>query len=408
MAATRLNPTQPDPNRSTVLIPKSISATALQVWESCPARYVAETLHRTPMPGGIYADLGSTCHGALEEYVGSVYVDKTVAPDLNILLGLAREHFSEIMRMTPSGELWDDCVGMLTNWFNRTDLSKTNILTLETKDFFEVKTSAGIIPFNYIFDRLDQHDDGSIEVVDYKSIRFRLSPDGLKDKIQARCYAVAAQIMYPDAPRVWVTFDLLRYDPVGIVFTREENIATWKYIKRAVNKIIATDEEDAPERINAECRFCIRKQYCETLQSHEDVGGVLTLADPLEAGRTRARVDAKIKALTAQMGELDAFLIQCAENDEIDMYEDDQVNISIYGSSMRTVSDPATALGILSRNGLAEKYAGMTLANLEKAAKESRLSEDDRMALRALIGRKPGSTKVKVTPKNPIDDPWEE
>jgi hypothetical protein len=313
------------------MIPKSLSATALTVWESCPARYVAESFKKAPEVSGVYADLGSACHGALEMYVREVYVERTARPDVDRLIEYFDYDFGDRFGVVGSGDLYNDGVAMMRNWFTRSNIldDGRTIVSLETKDHFDINTSAGVIPFNYIFDRLDLHEDGSVEVVDYKSIRFRLSPEGLKDKIQARAYAVAAQLLYPDAPRVWVTFDLLRYDPVGIVFSREENLATWRFIKRRANEIIATSEVDAPETVNAECRFCIRKQVCESILAHEDVGGVLALADPLAAAKARARADQRIKALTASIAELDAFIMQSAEHDDVDTYEDDEVRVWI-------------------------------------------------------------------------------
>lgn len=384
------------------MIPKSLSASALQVWESCPARYVAETLHRTPNVSGKFADLGSACHTALEDYVRSVYVKQERDPSVSYLLDLLNEVWVRDYPTLPR-DLFVDGQQMLQRWFLRSgNLSDgREILSLEQKRSFEIKTSAGAINFNYIFDRLDRHEDGSIEVVDYKSVRARIRPEGLKDKIQSRCYAVAAQILYPDAPRVWVTFDLLRYDPVGIVFSREENMATWRYIRRTAENIIATSEAAAPETVNAECRFCIRKQQCASLREHVDVGGVLALADPLEAAKERYRMENRVKALTAGIEELDSYILQQAEHDDTDSYEDNDVSVSIDTRTMRTVTDPARALAILGTRG--DKYIGMTIANIMKAVKDEDLTDRERAELDALIGNKPGKPSIRVSVNNPID-----
>jgi len=384
------------------VIPKSLSATALQVWESCPARYAAETLHKTPMPSGWAADLGTTCHTALQEYVQRVYIDKADTPSLELLLTIFNNAFTEMFG-TSRDDLRHDGLRMMENWFLRSaDLAERDIIQLETKENFAIKTTAGEIIFNYIFDRLDRHEDGSIEVVDYKSIRARLAPDGLRDRIQARAYAVAAQIKYPDAPRVWVTFDLLRYDPVGIVFTREENLATWRYIKAAAEKIIATPEDDVPEKINPDCQWCIRKQVCKALTEHVEAGGVLSLADPMLAAKKRAEVEQRSKALAKVMEELDSFILASAEADDVDTYEDDEFVVNIGARRTRTVTDPHSLAAIIGPDLMA-KYGGVTMTSVDKMLKSEVFDTDTEDRIKALVGYKTGNPSVKVVAKNPID-----
>lgn len=389
------------------MIPKSLSATALNVWQSCPRRFAAETLHRTPGMGGRAADLGSVCHSALEGYVQAVYIDKTTAPGLAHLLKFYETYYMAIMG-APSGAEYEDGVQMLSNWYPRSaELDDgRKIINLETKENFTVKTSAGPITFNYIFDRLDRRADGSIEVVDYKSIRARLSPDGLKDKLQARIYAVAAQIRHPDAERVWVTFDLLRYDPIGIVFTREENLATWRYIRRMAQDIVNTDVAHAEERINPECRFCIRKHECETLKSAVDHGALLGITDPLEAARIRAEMENRLKGLEAGINELDKLILLAATADDTDTYEDDDFTVTISSRRSRTIPDQdvaaATVVDLLGPDAM-NVYGTLSVTAIDRMLKDPKLDEETQATLRGLIKYKSGDTKVYVKPKNPID-----
>ena len=385
------------------MIPKSLSASSLMVWESCPARWVAEYLNKTPQAGGAAADLGTACHTALERYVQAVYIDQTAAPDLALL----KEHFTVAFADligVPDGSAFRDGVSMMDNWFPRSaELSDgREILMLEQKKNFMLRTSAGEITFNYIFDRLDRHEDGSIEVVDYKSVRARISPDGLKDKIQARCYGLAAQMLYPDAPRVWVTFDLLRYDPVGIVFTKEENLATWNYVKRQAERIIAADPSSAEEKINPECRFCIRSHECLTLRQNVDAGGIDAIEDPLEAARVRARLDSQMKGLESAIGKLDSLIILQSQMDDVDTYEDDDFQVSVTARRTREVKDLNKLRTILGPE-LALKYGSIGVTNLDKIIKQENLTQEQIDDLNLLIGYKTGNPSVRVIPKNPID-----
>lgn len=385
--------------------PKSISATALQVWDTCPARYGAETINRTPMTNNVYADLGTVIHTTAEEYVQLVYLDQDDSPSLDLLLKMYERAYTHLIG-PPEGESYKDGVGMLKNWFPRTaDLSERDILSLEQKRFFEVPTSIGPLPLNYIFDRMDRLPDGSIEVVDYKSIRARLGPQDLKKKIQARIYGVAAQIMYPDAPRVWVTFDLFRYDPVGIVFTREENLATWRWIKMKAQEIVDADENNLPEVVNNDCRFCIRKGECESLRANTDAGGIIALADPLIAGRQRAKIDFQMKALQAAIDELDAFILKQAEADDVEEYVDEEAGITVSIGARRTrmLRDTEEALALIGPD-LAKKYGGMTMTSLDKLLKDEPIDPALEAQLRRLIGYKSGNPTVRVQQRASIEE----
>src|SRR5690606_25707099 len=166
-------------------------------------------------------------------------------------------------------------------WHKRhvSDGGLTNeVLSVEQKLNFPIKTSAGMIPFTYILDRLDKIENGVYEVVDYKSIRAYIRPEELKGKIQPRAYALAIQIQYPDAEKIFVSFDMLRHnEKIGVTFTRQDNIDTYRYLQRAAERIIATDEDKTEETINEECKWCIKKTTCDTLARSVAAGTVHSL-----------------------------------------------------------------------------------------------------------------------------------
>ena len=164
------------------------------------------------------------------------------------------------------------------------------------------------LPFTYIWDRCDSLKDGSeVEVTDYKTVAMPVSPEELRSRIQPRAYALAAQIRFPDAERIWVTYDLLRYDKVGVVFTRAENVATWRYLQQMAVRIRESD--GTKETLNAECRWCVRKSACETLHKHASNGGILGIQDIQVAIDLRAKNDAVLAALKTYQAELDEFIL---------------------------------------------------------------------------------------------------
>jgi hypothetical protein len=109
---------------------------------------------------------------------------------------------------------------------------------------------------------------------------------------------------------LWPGF-LVAIPAVGIVFTRDENVATWKYLRRVAERIIATPEpgtlivnqetgEDEilnpPEVLGNGCRFCIRAATCEAPMAHVDARGIVraavtnaSFALPVRASARRGR-----------------------------------------------------------------------------------------------------------------------
>lgn len=386
--------------------PSSLSATALQVAELCPARYKVEHIDRIKGQGGFAANLGSTVHLALEMYVTAVYINEQNKPSLDLLKDHYRLAYMHIFQTgDPSGEVYDDGLDMIEKWFEKNSFSDVlQVVSCELKETFTVKTSIGEIPFNYIWDRLDQIGQTEYRVIDYKSSRWNIRPEDLKKKIQARVYGLACQIKFPEATKIWVRFDMLRYEPVGIVFTREENIATWKFIKEAAERIIETPDDDAPERLNAECRFCVRKQSCDALQRNISVGGSFGVASAKEAIDKRAALGFQLNAINAAIAELDDIILTEAKEKDVLEFESELHRASVTASKTRAADPERVQLAV--GEDIFQKYGGVkiTMAAIDKILKDKSIPDDVKRQLRSLIYMKFGEPKVNIESKNLIDD----
>lgn len=393
--------------------PKSFSATALQVAQTCTARYKAEMLDRTRGFGGANtaATLGSAVHGALEYYVNATQVQKTEPESLEALMSYFKISYMQQFNTVELGTIeYFEGVEMLTRWFERTSFEGVTVVSVEQKDNFPVKTSIGKIPFNYIWDRFDDLGDGEYRVVDYKTNKWGIRPDDLKDKIQARVYGmVAAMKLHAEGKpvkRIWVAFDMLRHEGmVGISFSRDENVATLKFIRALAQKIVDTPENEVTETINNECLFCVRKQGCSALLKNVAVGGVHTLASIEESVPRRAFIEMQVKALNATLREMDSWIIANAKKrDELEFESEDFIlNVGMSAGNRKV--DPDLAAKVLG-NELFNKYGGRSIAmgTVDKLLKGSELTSQQKSQLRGLITRPPGEPKVKITPKNPIDE----
>ena len=228
------------------MIPKSLSATSLAAYE-CPARWRVEYMNKPPSLSGEAAALGSACHQVLEAVVIAGYHTNPHPAGPAAMGGVIDDLWDIAAKnhMVPE-DRYDEGRDLCHRWWDRQTWDGRYVLSTEKKETFPLKTSIGDIPFTFIWDRCDllrgtPEEPLEIEVIDYKSYARPITSAVLRRRIQARAYAVAAQMKWKTVKKVWVTFDLLRYDAVGTVFTVEENRDTYRYLKEMAEKIIADD-----------------------------------------------------------------------------------------------------------------------------------------------------------------------
>ncbi|QOP65369.1 Cas4 family exonuclease [Gordonia phage Diabla] len=390
---------------------RTISASSIQVFEGCTFRYHAEMVERTPSPGGSSepAKLGTAVHDALERIVQEVYLDKARDMDWNVLVAYFKQEFMKQFMRIPDAkdDLYNDGIDMLERWFGRTDLDKVQVLMVERKIRVTIKTSIGEVPYTFIFDRLDMfEEDGKtiVRVVDYKTWRQHLTPQALRQKAQGRLYGLAIMLAKAEiakelgfelnADEIWVCFDQLRYDPVEVKFTRDDNVATWKYVRKVAERIIA---EPAPGKrtLNSECQFCVVKATCPTLVKNVQAGGVMALAgDRNEMAKRYSELEGAQKAIKYAMEEVMEKLLEDAmASDEIE-YDTDDFHVT-FKSSRRKSYDPATVREIIGDN-LFASLGKINNSEIDKLLNGNALNAAQKSRLRSSVQESIGEPKPKV------------
>lgn len=391
--------------------PRSLSASALTVANLCLSRYGAEHITRGRGPSGVAALGGTAVHNALELFVVSCYIKKEQQPTLKLLLDLYDITYMQTFGTGDTDtEEHSEGVEMLKAWFKRTDFSTFSVISAEVKETFPVKTSIGDIPFNFIWDRHDRlsvdGSDDEVRVVDYKTNRWPYSPQDLKKLPQARAYGLAAQFKYPQAKRIWVEFDMLRHQgPVGVSFSTEENRATYKWIKNEAERIIATELDKAPETVNAQCNFCVRKAECGAFKRAVQAGHALKFTTAGEAIARRAELEFVQKAVTSALKEIDELIFTESQTLDVFEWQDDAFTMEIGQTKGRRQIDADRAEMVVGSEVM-RKYGGqsLTIGNLEKMLKSDDITDEQKKRLRGLIDTPPGNPKIIVKPKTTFDD----
>lgn len=381
------------------MIPKTLSASAALVFESCEARYKAEYIDRIPDLSGKAGLLGSACHAALEFWVNTNQHTKpwpTVGDRRRAMQVVWETIYSDFFS---DRKPYDEGLKLLLAWVDRTDWTDREVISCEVKETFPLPTSIGDIPFTYIWDRCDRLSDGSIEVVDYKTVIQPVGADELKERIQPRAYALAAAIKFPEATSIWVTYDLLRYTSVSAKFTREDNKTTWNYLKRLAEKIIASDGTN--HTLNPECKWCVLKSSCPELLKHIDGGGVLSATSLNDVVDNRANLKYAADALYAAVTQMDEQILALAEEQELYEIETDQNKMKLNASARRKVENERALHALPEEVRL--KYAKIGVGDLEKILAEEDLTDDQKSQLKQSISKEFGAIRVTTKPRLNIE-----
>lgn len=395
------------------MIPRTLSASSLQVAALCMDRWSAEYMDRAPNFSNSAADVGTSVHGALEMLVKAVYIDKTHEHLDRIQQKELLITFYQISYVQTFGtadmdtDEYKDGFDLCMKWFARTSFDGIVVESAELKETIPVPYdlpdgTKEHVPFNYIMDRVDQIGPHEWRVVDYKSIRVPITPDDLETKIQARAYALAIQVKHPTCQRVTVVFDLLRHEPVSMSFTREDNIAFWNFLCAETQRIVNLKREDVEPSLNVECGYCVKKFTCPLIQKNIDAGGFYSTGiDGKAALLEKLEYQNKANKLIIEALQ-DALMLHASQNDVLQWETGDGSSIVEIGlTNARRQFDAQKAAEIMGPE-LFATMGNMTLGNLEKIIKDPSIEPDVKTALSALIHKGNGNLKATVKPKKTI------
>ncbi|RYG26929.1 PD-(D/E)XK nuclease family protein [bacterium] len=93
-------------------------------------------------------------------------------------------------------------------------------------------------------DRLDEHEDGTLEIVDYKSGRSEVDPEEVRNDIAMSCYGLLVRRKYPDQPVVG-TIVAIRTGASGSAAWSDEELNVFEEDLKKLGTEILT--EDYPE-----------------------------------------------------------------------------------------------------------------------------------------------------------------
>jgi RecB family exonuclease len=373
---------------------------------SCLYRFKREHLEYGKGIQGEAAKFGIAIHDTLEYFVKAAWLRDRVDRTLEALLQIWQLKFTQHY-----GGLGEDPaeyklgVEILTRWFERGDLFQPGrkVLTVEVKENFTLTVDGHDIQCNYIIDRLDEKEDGTIVVVDYKTSVWALDLEDLRNNVQTRLYALACQIKYPAVPGVWVEFDYLKHEnqPIGVYLSKQDNAATFLAMKAELRKILQAPDDPKPT-LNDSCLFCPVKVTCPAVKKNISVGGVMSLTTT-EMADTRTELEHQIAAANSAIKELDALLMSHAKENDLLAIEGTKSDLIITMSKRRYPESERIAKLLGPDRWARHGSETISVGEVDKLLKSSELTDDEKAELRTYAPVRYGDPKFKSKAKTSFD-----
>jgi RecB family exonuclease len=211
----------------------TLSPSKITTFLACPAKYRYQYLDsrgRPFMKAKSYFSFGSSLHRALERFHDSNDTGVTTTEEL---LTAYEESWIDAGYQSAEemaeafGEGYEILEQHAQEWVRR----KTTAKTLFTERQFSLELEA----FRLIgrIDRLDEHEDGRLEIVDYKSGRSKVEEGDVKNDIAMSIYQLLIRRKYPDRP-VFATIYALR---TGAQASAELNDAEIDQLQADIQKL---------------------------------------------------------------------------------------------------------------------------------------------------------------------------
>ncbi len=288
--------------------PPHMSHTRLNQWQQCRQAYKLKYIAHAPTQRADCLDLGIVVHRALELLVGQAKAQGVAQITHEAAASSLRAAWAT--ETVAGREAFAAADAMLRRFVDdEAALDLGRVLAVEVP--FTV--DAGACQLAGVMDRIDQVDDETIEIIDYKTSVLLPTDDDLASNLQLALYQHAAKTLWPWAKHVRLTLHMVRHGiKLHTTRTPEQIADALRYINATAQQVAtaATTGEYAPT-LSAACGTCLYRlscpAYCGLLGSPQDIDQAAPR--DLDAVATqRERMSALSKAADARKHELDAIL----------------------------------------------------------------------------------------------------
>jgi RecB family exonuclease len=246
-----------------------ISATRINMFLQCKQKYWFNYYDNLPKITNPAFKVGLVCHETLE-FAGRIWMEKE---EMGVEKGFTEQEKEEILNIYDSAsvregidslEAHKEGKELVKRRLNNFEIGR-KIISLEEEFGMgdnDVFTDDGV-PLIGAIDRVEEIDEDSLMIIDYKTSKTAPTGDQLRNDIQLSIYDLVASIKWPEYKRIILCLDLLKSDFYYTYRSEEERAEFSKYLKALYDEMNALKKKDVKPELNIFCAWCDYKDYCK-------------------------------------------------------------------------------------------------------------------------------------------------
>jgi RecB family exonuclease len=241
-----------------------LSASKVKTYSQCPRKYYYSYIEKLPKKKWDHFDLGTLCHGALENFHRKYHNDNQEF-DLQELMTESFKKAYDKMRSEGtevSADIVKQAKTLLNNYLRKIKINKIGSDIIQVENEFELPLNE---KYNVqgIVDRIDLDRDGIYHIKDYKTNK----SDAYMESDQLIIYGIYLLNKKPEIEKFRGSYIMLKLDGslVKYEFTRED-------VKKITRKLIEyadciNEEERWIEGPSTLCSYCDFNEKCNNTWS---------------------------------------------------------------------------------------------------------------------------------------------
>lgn len=201
-------------------------------------------------PEGPEAEVGTLAHGALEvqgTYLKNGQEPKSLKTCLEEFV-VSQTRFFNADSIKKAGDVID--------LYSTREYKRNKVVDNEM--LFDMFLPNGV-PVTGRIDRIEEWDDGTIEVIDYKTNNVPFTDEDIETNMQLAIYTMVARQTFPGR-KITATFDFLKHGRRSVTFTVHD-LENFLISLHSEYDRMCNEKEFAPI-VGDQCRFCHVKDRC--------------------------------------------------------------------------------------------------------------------------------------------------
>jgi putative RecB family exonuclease len=247
-----------------------LSATRINSFLSCKQKYWFNYMDKLPKLSNPSFKLGLAVHESLE-LAGQIWQQKEKFSKADTEKIMQKYDEISVREGIEDHEVHKEGKDLVRKRL-KSFLAGRKVLDLEIKFGFwgkdggkDVTSDLGV-PLMGAIDKVEEYDDDTVLIVDYKTSKTAPTGSQMRSDIQLSLYDLVARKLYPQYKRVVLSLDLLKSDLLYTYRTDEEREEFERYLKTVYDAMLALKAEDVKASLNMFCPWCDFKDYCSTYQ----------------------------------------------------------------------------------------------------------------------------------------------